>query len=117
MTKTIDIATAETNLERAVIRMINDMAEDHSEGVAGAGRDLLAGGCAGWVAAGLYLTGVSERFAARHIKDILALWEDDTRDLGERPGPRGAALDLSWLAHYGFQAAARRVLDRAGIEY
>lgn len=116
MTKTIDIEMAETELEWDVIRMINDMAKNHSEGVAGAGRDLLVGGCAGWVAAGLHFTRDSERFGVRHIEDILALWEDDTRELGERPGPRGAALDLSWLANYGFQAATRRVLARVGVE-
>jgi len=118
-TKAVNVATtARTKLERAVARWLNRTAREYESGVEGVARDLFTGGCASGFVTHLIYTRDSERFALRHMVDILDLMQEDTGETGERPQPRdGADVDLNWLAWYGFESAARRVLDQAGVEY
>jgi len=106
----------ETQLDAAVREWVNRQAG--VTGVAGVARDLFTGGCASGYVGELIYTRDSERFALRHMVDILAMWQEDADEFGARPMPsKGTDLDLNWLAWYGFEAAARRLFSRAGVEH
>ena len=116
-TKHIHAEHATNPLEEAARRWLNYKGRGYDYGAAGAYRDLTYGGCSSGIVSDLIYTSDCERFAKRHIADILAQWQSDTDDLGERPMPaKGKELNLGWLARYGFERAAQSVASRAGIE-
>jgi hypothetical protein len=113
--KKIPVRCAETALERAALRWINRKADGYADGWKGAYADLCRGGCSSGIVSELIYNVDCERFARRHLVDILAIMEDVADNTGEAPTPNrrdGMTFDATWLAWYGFEHAAGNVAER-----
>ena len=106
---------AETALERFALRWINRKAEGYDDGWKGAAADLFHGGCSSGIVSELIYNTDCEKFARKHLVDILEVMSDYADNVGEYPTPdrrSGLQFDTTWLAWTGFEMAARRVVDR-----
>ena len=114
--KKISAIHAHTTLEKAVLRWINRRASDYDNGWKGATKDLFHGGCSSGIVSELIYNKDCDRFARRHLSDILALMEEYCDNMGEAPTPNrrdGMQFDTTWLAWSGFEMAAHNVVNRA----
>jgi hypothetical protein len=115
----IAASCATTDLERAALDWLNEEGSDHSDGVAGAARDLFRGGCKSGIVADLIYTSDCLEFVREHLADILELLRELADETGEEPKTdteRGHRWGADWLAWIAFEEAAQRVCERAGVE-
>lgn len=124
MKKKIPMKYAETTLERNALRWLNERGAGYDDGAAGAYKDLEHGGCvSGTVSHLIYYTDTG-KFYRRHQKDIDALLKEQLFSSGlsvqelfygkwDNEDPLGREwLNQNLLAWFGFEEAARIVMDR-----
>ena len=127
MAKKIASKHAETTIERIALRWLNSHGEGYDNGAAGAARDLFYGGCAAGTVGDLVYYTDTVKFYKKHRDEIGKMLAELCADTGCQPGELlngwdkedPLALDTSnqnLLAWFGFEQAALRVCDRAGIE-
>lgn len=119
--------TPETALERNVAKWAKSLAPDYNSGIEGVFKDLFYGGCqSGMVGHLIYYCDTIKFFKKhrREISAILAEYIEDgvlesMADLNGWDKEDPLALDTNnqnLLAWFGFEEAARRLCDRAGLE-
>lgn len=128
MSKRIKSTCAETPLERVALRWINQHATDCESGAEGMLHDLFYGGCTSGMVGSLIYYRDTLPFYQKHLVEISAMLSEVMAECGitdpsellrdwDKADP--LAMDTSnqnLLAWFGFETAARRVADRAGIE-
>jgi len=119
---------ATNKLERNAQRWINSRVDDYSDGAAGVLADLFQGGCQSGIVNHLIYYSDTTRFFKAHKSEISELLKEalECTD-GSVSGLFGDKWDESdplaledgnqnLLAWFGFEEAARKLADRAGIE-
>lgn len=126
---TITKLQPKTKLERAAATWLRRMASDYESGIEGVAKDLFYGGCQSGMVGELIYYHDTVKFYKKHKKEIHALLRDNMESLGV-DGPSGLfgdkwdkedpladdASNQNLLAWFGFEEAARRLCDEAGIE-
>lgn len=80
-------------------------------------KDLFYRDCISGIVSELIYSRDCEAFAKRHLADSMEALDDYAGEMGEPVTPRkGMNWNFDWLAWAGFELAARKVCDRAGIE-
>lgn len=98
-----------TPLEKAVIREAID--HDNPEGFF---KDLLYHGCQSGMIDGLIYYKDTEKFADKHWDEIEELKNEMEDSLGE---PLKMETPIkNWLAWFGFEETARKIVEKLGIE-
>ena len=127
-TKRIPSDKAETALERIALRWLNAQGADYEDGAAGAYKDLMRGGCASGIVSSnpqlVYYTDIV-KFYKRHREEIDSMLKELCDDCGCTPGDlfKKAGWDdddffaredvnRNILAWFGFEEAAKRVMER-----
>ena len=118
---------AETRLERNALRWLND-ADDYDDGASGRYRDLMHGGCQAGTVGHLIYSKDCRSFLKYHRAEINALLAEMISEMGahgpvdlfgdkwDESDPLGYDTNCDLLAWFGFEEAARRVANRAGME-
>lgn len=119
----------ESALERNVARWANAHAADYDNGLEGVFNDLFYGGCQSGMVGHLIYHKDTLAFYRKHRAEIEGILTETMQELGtESPsGVFGDKWDKSdpfardtqnrnLLAWFGFEEAARRLVNRAGIE-
>jgi hypothetical protein len=115
--KTIALHFATNPLEIAALDWLNTRGEDYDNGAAGPAAELFEHGCISGIVSELIYHVDTEAFAKLHLVDIMAALDEYADDVGEPLTPaKGMSWNCDWLAWAGFELAARKVCDRAGIE-
>lgn len=121
---------AETALEKAVQKSINELAEDYPDtGAAGVIEDLMQGGCASGMVPELVYYCDTDAFCKRHISEINALLANTLADIGcscpadlfgdkwcQRDPLAQLVTNVNLLAWFGYEETARVLAGRNGIE-
>lgn len=115
-----------TKLERAVAKWLRSRGRDYDDGIEGAARDLFYGGCASGIVGGLIYYRDTLAFYKRHASEIDSMIKAFCDDTGSALSSLNGwddsdplARDTSnrnLLAWFGFEEAARKLCDEAGIE-
>lgn len=117
---------AETRLEKNALRWLNeDMG--YNDGAQGRYKDLMYGGCISGIVGHLIYSRDCRTFLKRHREEINRLLGEQLEETGftssaellrdwEVSDPLGVDLNADRLAWFGFETAARKVAERAGIE-
>lgn len=119
-----DFAT--TRLERNALRWLNDSA-DYQDGATGRYRDLRHGGCQSGLVNHLIYSRDCRSFLKYHRAEINEMLGTMMEDMGvsspaellrewDASDPLGMDVNADRLAWFGFETAAQRVAQRAGIE-
>jgi hypothetical protein len=117
---------ATTRLERNALNWLNDSA-DYQDGATGRFKDLMHGGCQSGIVGHLIYSMDCRTFLKRHRDEINKLLGEEIETYGfispaeylkdwDREDPLGLDANADKLAWYGFETAARRVAERAGID-
>jgi hypothetical protein len=118
---------AETKLEKVALRWLNRKGHDYDNGAADALKDLLYGGCSSGIVGELIYTADTVKFFTKHKQDISNLLYDCMESSGcdvsellkdwDRQDPLAMQdANQNLLAWFGFEEAARRLGERAGLE-
>ena len=119
----------ESALERNVARWANARAADYSNGLEGVFKDLFYGGCQSGMVSHLIYYKDTLAFYRKHRAEIEGIFTETMQNTGlfapvqifgqkwEESDPFARdTQNRNLLAWFGFEEAARRLCDRAGIE-
>jgi hypothetical protein len=119
---------ATSKLERVALAWLNREGRNYDNGVKGALKDLMHGGCASGMVGDLIYYHDTVKFYRRHKTDIHALLRDAIDNIGGGPNEvfgdkwdkedplADESMNQNLLAWFGFEEAARNVAARAGME-
>ena len=125
----ITIKSGQNNVEKAAIRWLNSRKSDYDDGIEGVYRDLEYSGCQSGIVSDLIYYTDTVKFYKKHQETISEMLQEYLSDTGyscpaELFGDKWdnddpLALDTynqNLLAWFGFEEAARTVMNRAGYE-
>jgi hypothetical protein len=115
--KIIAASHATNPLELAALEWLNERGADYENGAEGPAAELFQHGCISGIVSDLIYHVDCIAFAKLHLVEIMEALDEYADEVGEPLLPHnGMNWNCDWLAWAGFELAARKVCDRAGIE-